>query len=316
MHNSHHTYAKIAIMDLRRIHHLLLLAEELSFSRAAERVNLSQTAFSRSIQSLEAEFGVRFFDRDTRTVQLTQVGSRLVERGKKLLAEAADITREISLAGTGEAGDLTFGVSGMAMNSELQKKIVRLYREHPKLCLNVEIGDWKSLREQLDEEKIEFFVAYPGDLGKNSKYKVTPLPGRRTSSFCRAGHPLLKNTKSLSLTDYLSYPWAAVQMDEEFKALFRQACKIDSRIDLPYTLKCSNTELLRLAILNSDALLFTWHDWLMEDLRSGAIVDLGAMLKTKSPLDSRVLNCGLVQLSRRTCSPAAQMAIAEFSAFG
>ena len=45
-------------MDLKRLQHLLLLTEELHFSRAAQRANLSQTAFSRSIQTLERELGV------------------------------------------------------------------------------------------------------------------------------------------------------------------------------------------------------------------------------------------------------------------
>ncbi len=313
MHNSTNIYANNATMNLRRLHHLMLLAEELSFSRAAERANLSQTAFSRSIQSLEAEYGVRFFDRDTRSVQLTHVGSRLAERGKRLLAEAADMQRDISLASIGEAGDLSFGVSGMAMDKLLQSKIVKLFRDHPQLRLNIEVGDWKSLRQQLEEEKIEFFVAYLGDLANNPKFKITPLPGRRTSCFCRAGHPLLKSKKSLTPSDYLAYPWAAVQLDEAFKALIRQACGVDPEAELPHTLKCSNTDLLREATLNSDALLFTWHDWLREDLREGRIVEIGAMMKTKTVLDSRVLHCGLVQLSRRTSSPAAQRAIAAFT---
>lgn len=49
-----------ASINLKHLRHLELLAEELNFSRAAERANLSQTAFSRSIQALETEFGLRY----------------------------------------------------------------------------------------------------------------------------------------------------------------------------------------------------------------------------------------------------------------
>lgn len=298
-----------ATMDLRRIRHFMLLAEDLSFSRAAERAHLSQTAFSRSIQSLEAELGVRLFDRDTRSVRLTLVGSRLVARGKVLLAEAADISRELSLVSIAEAGDLSFGASGMAMDAELRARIVELSRQHPKLRLHIEVGDWKVLREQLEEEKIEFFVAYPADLCDNPKFKVTPLPGRRASTFCRAGHPLLTKSAPVAPPDYLAYPWAAVQMADEFSAAFRQACGLEEHELLPFTLSCSNTSLLREAALNSDALLFTWHDWLMADLEAGRLVDIGALLKPKLALGSRMLRCGLVQMAGRTCSPAAQRAI-------
>ncbi|MGH8440901.1 MAG: helix-turn-helix domain-containing protein [Pseudomonas sp.] len=70
-------------IDLKRIRHTVLLSEELHFSRAAERANLSQTAFSRSIQSLEADLGVRLFDRDTRSVMLTAAGREVSARAPR-----------------------------------------------------------------------------------------------------------------------------------------------------------------------------------------------------------------------------------------
>lgn len=82
-------------IEFKRLQHLVLLAEELNFSRAAERACLSQTAFSRSIQSLEAEFGLRLFDRGTRWVQPTTTGRHLAERARELLARARDLAQEV-----------------------------------------------------------------------------------------------------------------------------------------------------------------------------------------------------------------------------
>ena len=293
-------------MDLRRLHHAMLLAEELSFSRAAERAHLSQTAFSRSIQSLETEFGVRLFDRDTRSVRPTLVGSRLVARGKALLSEAADISRELGLFSIAEAGELSFGVSGMALEAKLRAQIVAFNRTHPKLRLHIEVGDWKTLRVQLEEERIEFFVAYPADLGDHPKFKVTPLEGRQASTFCRAGHPLVTRGAPVVPADYLAYPWAAVQLADEFSAAFRHVCGLGENEPLPLALSCSNTSLLREAALHTDALLFTWQDWLIADLEAGLLVDIGARLKPKHALGNRLIRCAVVQIAGRTCSPAAQ----------
>jgi DNA-binding transcriptional LysR family regulator len=195
------------------------------------------------------------------------------------------------------------------MDTELRAKIVELIRQHPKLRLHIEVGDWKALQEQLEEEKIEFFVAYPADLADNPKFKVTPLPGRPASTFCRAGHPLLKRSAPVTPSDYLAYPWAAVQMADEFSAVFRQACGLEQQELLPFTLSCSDTSLLREAVLHSDALLFTWHDWVMADLEAGRLVDIGALLKPQLALGSRTIRCGVVQMAGRTCSPAAQCAM-------
>lgn len=62
-------------MDIKRLSHLLALADERHFGRAAERVHLSQPALSRSIQALESETNQRLFDRDSGDVRPTPAGS-------------------------------------------------------------------------------------------------------------------------------------------------------------------------------------------------------------------------------------------------
>ena len=82
-----------ALIDLRKLKHLVLLAEELNFSRAAEKAHLSQTAFSRSIQALEQECGLHLFDRGTRTVKITTSGQHLLAKARSLGAQASDLIR-------------------------------------------------------------------------------------------------------------------------------------------------------------------------------------------------------------------------------
>ena len=75
-------------MTVRRLSHVVALAEAGSFARAADRVHLSQPALSRSIQAIEAELGLRLFDRAARGVTITQAGKRIVERARRVLFEA------------------------------------------------------------------------------------------------------------------------------------------------------------------------------------------------------------------------------------
>ncbi|WP_423369760.1 LysR family transcriptional regulator [Burkholderia sp. LMG 32019] len=296
-------------MDLRRLSHFLLLAEELSFTRAAERAHLSQTAFSRSIQALEAEFGTRLFDRDTRSVTLTLVGRRLATRSKKLLAEAGDIARELSLISLVEAGDLSFGVSPLAMDSVLRRSIVDLTRRYPKLRLNIETANWTILLQQLEEERIEFFVAFPGQLASDPKFSVRPLCAQSASIFCRPQHPLVLSKEPIVASGLLPYPWAAVQFSDDVLALLRQMCGLDDHAPLPVALSCGDTNLLREVTVNTDTLLFTWYDWLRADLDAGRLIDVGSSLKPSLNNSDSLLRRGVVQLAGRTCSPAAQAAI-------
>jgi DNA-binding transcriptional LysR family regulator len=96
-------------MDLRRLQHLLALAEERHFGRAAERVHLSQPAFSRSIQAIEAELELRLFDRGIGDVRPTPAGEFVIERARRLLFDARSLARDVELFRDSQLGDTAFG---------------------------------------------------------------------------------------------------------------------------------------------------------------------------------------------------------------
>lgn len=74
-------------MNLRQLQYFVVLAEELHFRRASERLNLAQPALSRQLQELESELAVKLLWRDRRHVELTSAGRVLLERARRVLAE-------------------------------------------------------------------------------------------------------------------------------------------------------------------------------------------------------------------------------------
>ena len=75
-------------MELRHLRYFIAVAEELNFSRAAERLNVSQPPLSRQIRDLESELNVRLFERNHQEVKLTRVGRALLARAQELMREA------------------------------------------------------------------------------------------------------------------------------------------------------------------------------------------------------------------------------------
>jgi DNA-binding transcriptional LysR family regulator len=73
---------------MRKLRYFVAVAEELNFSRAAQRLHIAQPVLSRQIRSFESELGVRLFARDSRGTQLTEAGTQLLEDGRFLLAES------------------------------------------------------------------------------------------------------------------------------------------------------------------------------------------------------------------------------------
>ena len=97
------------MVDLRRLQHLTALADERHFGRAAERVHLSQPAFSRSIQAIEAELGLRLFDREIGDIRPTPAGEFLIERARRLLFDARNLHRDVGLFRDSRLGDTAVG---------------------------------------------------------------------------------------------------------------------------------------------------------------------------------------------------------------
>jgi DNA-binding transcriptional LysR family regulator len=79
-------------MELRHLRYFIAVAEELNFSRAAERLHVSQPPLSRQIRGLEAELKVKLLDRNTQRVRLTRAGHAVLARARKLVRDAGTDT--------------------------------------------------------------------------------------------------------------------------------------------------------------------------------------------------------------------------------
>jgi DNA-binding transcriptional LysR family regulator len=88
------------VIETRKLQYFLVLAEELHFGKAAERLHIVQSAVSQQIRSLERELGVSLFDRTTRTVALTEAGQRLIPYAETVLTDIRALTD--ALGGPGQ----------------------------------------------------------------------------------------------------------------------------------------------------------------------------------------------------------------------
>jgi DNA-binding transcriptional LysR family regulator len=96
-------------MELRHYKYFMTVAEELNFSRAAERLHIVQPALSKQIAQMEYQLGVPLFVRTKRSVRLTEAGIRLMADARLFLRAEEDAIRSARMAGRGELGEVSVG---------------------------------------------------------------------------------------------------------------------------------------------------------------------------------------------------------------
>lgn len=106
-------------MDLRRLRYFVAVAEELNFSRAAERLHIAQPPLSDQIKKLEQDLGLQLFNRTRRSVQLTEAGRLLLEEARRIFTQIEQSTQVVQRVGHGEVGQLAVGFVPSASNKVL-----------------------------------------------------------------------------------------------------------------------------------------------------------------------------------------------------
>ena len=127
-------------MELQQLRYAVAIAEEQSFTRAAERCFVVQSALSRQIKSLEGELGVRLFARTSRKVEVTPAGEAFVKQAR-LCLQAAERAKASAAAAHGQIrGSLTIGVIPTVTAVDIAAVLGAFRRSYPEVGVHVRTG--------------------------------------------------------------------------------------------------------------------------------------------------------------------------------
>jgi LysR family hydrogen peroxide-inducible transcriptional activator len=159
--------AALNLPTLRQLRHLVALAEHKHFSRAAQATFVTQSAFSASIKELETILGAPLVDRTHRGVVFTPLGGEVVERGRRLLADAEALAQLAQAAREPLGGPLRLGVIPTVSPFLLPRILPSLRRTHPKLKLYLTEDLTDRLVAGLHAGRLDvLLVAVPCDCGE------------------------------------------------------------------------------------------------------------------------------------------------------
>jgi DNA-binding transcriptional LysR family regulator len=126
------------MFDFRQLRYFVAVAEELSFTRAALRLHLSQPPLSQQIQSLEQDLGVRLLERTKRHVALTEPGRVFLEQARQILAKADEARSEVTAAAAGYSGQLRLAYTvSVSFHPALPQALLRYGQIAPNVRLKL-----------------------------------------------------------------------------------------------------------------------------------------------------------------------------------
>ena len=162
-------------MDLRQLRLFIAVAEELNFTRAAERVNLSQPALSQQIRGLEEDLGVPLLLRTARGAVLTPAGNVLLEEARRLLDAADQGVRRVRRAAGLEDRALRVGFDFVELGSipPLPSLLTAFRAQFPEARVEIQVLPHEQVEQALLEDRLDIAFAFGNPRG--SKLGFHPL---------------------------------------------------------------------------------------------------------------------------------------------
>src|SRR4051812_8572541 len=139
---------KNAVMEFRHLRYFIAVAEELNFTRAAQRLNIAQPPLSRQIQQLEEEIGAQLLARDRRRVALTDAGQTFLLEARRLVLQAERAIESVRPAQHGAVGVVHVGIG-----AGLGQRVAQLFNEHAKHFPGVKV-ECKDILSTLQNEAL------------------------------------------------------------------------------------------------------------------------------------------------------------------
>ena len=177
-------------MDLRHLRYFQAVAEELSYSRAAERLRIAQPALSRAVQEIEVELGGPVLDRNRRRVSLTPAGKVLLRETSILFERWEEAMRRVKRTSAGEEGELRLGYIGPPTQPFLGRLLAEYRQRFPRVAVHLEERTPERVWEMIAKGRLSAAFTRPVSATPASGLRTLLLRQERFGAVVPAAHPL------------------------------------------------------------------------------------------------------------------------------
>lgn len=207
-------------LSFRQVRHFIATAEAGKVSAAAATLNVTQSAVTASIKSLEAELGRKLFDRHSNGVTLTLDGHQFLQRAHAIEASVADAMRGPHRWGRQLDGTVDVAVSYTVAGYFMPALLSRFWRAFPGITVRLHEYDRDAIEFSLVNGRVDVAVMLVSNLHDRAAIRSRLLMRSPRRLWVCASHPLLQKER-LQLADLASEPYLMLTVDEAERSAMR-----------------------------------------------------------------------------------------------
>ena len=209
-------------MELRQLEYFVAVAEEANFTRAAERVRISQSGVSAQVRQLERELGATLIDRSSRTANLTAAGRAALDHARAALAAAGAVRQAVGEVTGVVRGRLTVGMVIGCTVTPLFEALAAFHRAHPGVEVTLVEDNSDQLVEGVRSGALDLALVGIAEAAPAGLSSLT-LISERLVALVPSSHPLA-DRPSVSLADIASHPVICMPVGAGIRTVFDRAC--------------------------------------------------------------------------------------------
>jgi DNA-binding transcriptional LysR family regulator len=210
-------------MELRQLEYFVAVAEEANFTRAAERVHISQSGVSAQVRRLEEELGATLIDRSGRTATLTAAGEAALDHAREVLGAARAVRQAVDDVSGVLRGRVDVGmVSGCTM-TPLFDALAVFGAAHPGIEISLAEDNSDRLTEHVRDGHLDAALIGAADHTPRGLQAVT-IVSERLVAAAPAGHPLAEHADGCTLAEVTAFPLVCMPSGTGVRAVLDAAC--------------------------------------------------------------------------------------------
>ena len=260
-------------MNIKHLEHLLALAETGSFSRAAEKMFITQSALSRSIQCLEEELGGALLDRIGKRNELTPLGLDVVSRARHIVRDAAELRHSATLLQQGGVGTISVGLGSGPGALLMTPLMCNAAQQHPGLRVSVTRGPTELQMQQLRSRQLDALVVDMRRVIPANDLNIESLGELRAGFIVNARHPLAAK-RSVTFSDILRYPVASTPLSDEVVRLLVDQYGLQANPSEMMSLACEDIASMVETVARTQAIFLGVVAAAKPGLDDGSLVEL------------------------------------------